>query len=37
MRLSIDKLRNMGWQPKYGSEEAIRMTARWLISNLSNL
>jgi len=37
MRLSIEKLRNMGWQPEYGSEEAIRMTARWLISNLSNL
>lgn len=34
MRLSIDKLRNMGWQPEHGSEEAIRMTARWLISSL---
>jgi UDP-glucose 4-epimerase len=34
MRLSIEKLKNMGWTPKYGSEEAIEMTARWLISNL---
>lgn len=34
MRLSIDKLKNMGWKPEYGSEESIRMTTRWLISNL---
>ncbi len=37
MRLSIDRLKNMGWKPEYGSEDAIRMTARWLISNLSDL
>ncbi|HDH81987.1 MAG TPA: NAD-dependent epimerase/dehydratase family protein [Thermoplasmatales archaeon] len=34
MRLSIDKLKNMGWKPEYGSKESIEMTARWLISNL---
>jgi len=34
MRLSIDKLKDMGWKPEYGSEESIRMTARWLISSL---
>ena len=34
MRLSIDKLKNLGWKPRYGSEEAIRMTARWLLSSL---
>ena len=34
MRLSIDKLKNMGWKPEYGSKESIEMTAKWLISNL---
>ncbi len=34
MRLSIDKLKSLGWKPGYGSEEAIRMTARWLLSSL---
>jgi len=34
MRLSIDKLKSIGWKPRYGSEEAIRMTAKWLLSSL---
>ena len=34
MRLSIDKLKNMGWKPEYGSKESIEMTTKWLISNL---
>jgi len=32
MRLSINKLENMEWKPRYGSEESLRMTARWLIN-----
>lgn len=33
MRLAIDKLQKMGWNPRYGSADAIRMTVRWLIAN----
>lgn len=34
MRLSIDKLKSLGWKPKYNSREAVRLTARWLIKEL---
>ncbi|MEA2053661.1 MAG: NAD-dependent epimerase/dehydratase family protein [Candidatus Thermoplasmatota archaeon] len=34
MCLSIDKLKNLGWSPRYGSEQSIRMTARWLINHI---
>ena len=34
MRLSIDKLKSLGWKPRYGSEESIRRTAKWLLSFL---
>ncbi len=34
MRLDISKLKNMGWKPKYGSREAIRLTAKWLIKEI---
>jgi len=30
MRLDISKLKSLGWKPKYNSNEAIRMTAKWL-------
>jgi UDP-glucose 4-epimerase len=33
MRLSIDKLQQMGWCPVHGSANAIRLTARWLIGS----
>jgi UDP-glucose 4-epimerase len=33
MRLAIDKLQQIGWHPTYGSADAIRLTARWLIEN----
>jgi len=35
MKLAIDKLKSMGWKPKYTSEEAVRMTARWMVENIS--
>ncbi len=31
MLLSIEKLRKMGWMPKYSSEEAVRKTVRDLL------
>ncbi len=34
MRLDISKLKSLGWKPKYGSREAIRLTAKWLIEEL---
>ncbi|RLF47240.1 MAG: UDP-glucose 4-epimerase [Thermoplasmata archaeon] len=34
MRLDISKLKSLGWKPKYGSKEAIRMTAKWLIKEI---
>ncbi len=34
MKLSIKKLKDLGWKPRYGSEEALRMTAKWLLSSL---
>ena len=34
MRLAIDKLKSMGWKPRYNSEEVVRMTAKWMIEQL---
>lgn len=34
MKLSIEKLMNLGWKPHYGSVEALRKTAKWLLSGL---
>jgi len=34
MKLDISKLKKLGWKPRYNSEEAIRMTARWMIENI---
>ena len=34
MRLNIDKLRTMGWKPRYSSNDAVTMTARWLLGEL---
>jgi UDP-glucose 4-epimerase len=33
MHLSIQKLLNRGWKPRYGSEEAIRETCKELLSS----
>ena len=32
MRLSVEKLKGLGWAPRYGSAESIRLTARQLVS-----
>jgi UDP-glucose 4-epimerase len=34
--LSIDKLKQMGWKPKYNSEQSIRLTLESLLKPLSN-
>lgn len=34
---SIDKITHLGWKPKYKSEEAVRLTARWARDNLNLL
>jgi len=34
MRLDISKLKERGWTPRYTSNDAIRMTARWLIKEM---
>ena len=31
--LSIEKMKSLGWQPKFTSEEGIRRTVRWLKEN----
>jgi UDP-glucose 4-epimerase len=31
MRLSVDKLARTGWKPKYGSEQAVKLSARALV------
>lgn len=31
MLLSVDKLLRLGWKPRYGSEDAVRMTVRKLV------
>jgi len=33
MRLSVEKLQNLGWRPKYNSEEAIRLAVKELLTN----
>jgi len=35
MLLSIEKLKRIGWRPKYSSEEAVRMAVRDLIEELN--
>ena len=34
MLLDIRKLKSLGWRPRYGSEEAVRLAARALIEDL---
>ena len=34
MHLSVEKLRNMGWRPKYDSAESVRLTAEAIVSGL---
>ncbi len=34
MRLSIEKLKRMGWKPRYSSKEAVELTARSLVGEL---
>ncbi len=34
MKLDISKLKEMGWSPRYTSNDAIRMTAKWLIEEM---
>jgi len=31
MQLDVSKLKGLGWRPRMGSEEAVRLTARWLV------
>jgi dTDP-glucose 4,6-dehydratase len=31
--LNVDRVRALGWQPRYGHEEALRRTARWYVHN----
>jgi len=33
MCLSVEKLQNLGWRPKYNSEEAIRLAVKELLTN----
>jgi len=33
MQLDVSKLKGLGWRPRMGSEEAVRLTARWLVRN----
>ena len=33
VHLSIEKIKNLGWQPKVSCEEGIRRTVRWLEKN----
>ncbi|WP_456328986.1 NAD-dependent epimerase/dehydratase family protein [Archaeoglobus sp.] len=35
MLLSIERLKKLGWRPRYSSEEAVRMAARDLIEDLN--
>jgi len=34
MHLSVEKLQNQGWQPKFNSEQAIRLAAKELLANI---
>ncbi len=31
MQLDVSKLKGLGWRPRMGSEEAVRLTAKWLV------
>jgi UDP-glucose 4-epimerase len=31
MMLSVDKLKELGWEPKWGSEKCVRETVRSLL------
>ncbi len=31
MQLDVSKLKSLGWRPRMGSGEAVRLTARWLV------
>jgi len=33
MQLDISRLKSLGWRPRRGSEEAVRLTARWLVKH----
>lgn len=35
MRLDIGKLRGMGWKPRHSSNDAVTMTVRWLLREVS--
>lgn len=35
MHLSIDKIKDLGWSPRYRSEDAVRLTARHMIGSHS--
>ena len=35
MQLSINKLLQTGWKPKYTSKQAVRLTAKTLIKEIS--
>ncbi|MCD6512429.1 MAG: NAD-dependent epimerase/dehydratase family protein [Thermoplasmata archaeon] len=37
MRLSIEKLKKMGWKPKYNSKEAVELTAKWMYENIDKI
>jgi len=34
MHLSVEKLQNQGWQPKFNSEQAIRLATKELLANI---
>lgn len=36
MLLSIEKIKSLGWKPKYNSEEAVRLAVKDLIQDLAN-
>lgn len=35
--LSIDKIKKLGWKPKYNSQEAVRLAVKWAKNNLKYL
>ena len=35
MHLSVEKLQNQGWQPKFNSEQAIRLATKELLANIA--
>ncbi|MCW3999792.1 MAG: NAD-dependent epimerase/dehydratase family protein [Candidatus Bathyarchaeota archaeon] len=36
VHLSIDKIKALGWQPRFSAKEAIAITTRWTLENLKN-